>query len=40
MNMQVSRQELPPPIWEDLKKDTTAIAQQSYPLQQVIGGWA
>lgn len=34
--VQVSSHELPPPIWEDLKKDTTAIAQQCYPLQQVI----
>lgn len=32
---QVSSQDLPPPIWEDLKKDTMAIAEHCYPLQQV-----
>ncbi|CAN0082126.1 unnamed protein product [Ectocarpus sp. 6 AP-2014] len=31
---QVSSQELSPSVWEDLKKDTTAIAQHCYPLQQ------
>ncbi|CAM9358536.1 unnamed protein product [Scytosiphon promiscuus] len=31
---QVSSQDLPPPIWEDLQKDTMGIAGQSYPLQQ------
>lgn len=35
-DVQVSSQELPPPISEDLKKDTAAIANQCYPLQQVI----
>ncbi|CAM9561882.1 unnamed protein product [Ectocarpus fasciculatus] len=31
---QVSSQELSPSVWEDLKNDTTAIAQHCYPLQQ------
>ncbi|CAN0366718.1 unnamed protein product [Pylaiella littoralis] len=33
----VSTQDLPPPIWRDLNKDTTAIAQRCYPLQQASG---
>ncbi len=35
VGLQVSSQELPPSIWEDLRKDTAATAQRCYPLQQV-----